>query len=92
MLAAECDQCLDVDFPRRLGQFVQRQDQRRIVEEVRGLFDLGRELFVETFDVVAGQLQHGDGEHAALELEGWGLVGEVGLAHGLPAAVNGEDL
>ena len=49
-------------------------------------------LSIETFQVVLCQLQHGDGEHAALELEHGGLVERIGLAHGLPARVNGEDL
>ena len=39
--------------------------------------------YVETLDVVTRELQHGDGEHAALELEHGGLVWRLGLAHGL---------
>jgi hypothetical protein len=50
-------------------QLVQRQHQRRVAEEVRRLGDLGGQLAVEGFEVVARQFQHGDGEHAALELE-----------------------
>ncbi len=74
------------------GQFVQRKDQRGVVEKLRRLRDLHRQLLIETLQIGLRQLQHGDGKHAALELEYGGLVGEIGLAHGLPAAVNGEDL
>ena len=50
-------------------QLVQRQHQRGVAEETGGLGDLGRQLLVEPGQVVVRKLQHGDREHAALELE-----------------------
>jgi hypothetical protein len=69
MMAADAHQPGQVDGAFVGRQLVQRQHQRRVAEEVRRLGDLGGQLAVEGFEVVARQFQHGDGEHAALELE-----------------------
>ncbi|MNR21947.1 hypothetical protein D3C85_1388790 [compost metagenome] len=50
-------------------ELVQGQHQRGIAEKVGGQSDLRRQLTVEVFQVVAGQFQHRNGEHAALQLE-----------------------
>ncbi|MCY1340891.1 hypothetical protein D9M69_268180 [compost metagenome] len=90
--AADFQQGREVEGGVAVGQLVQRHDQRCVLEEVRRLGDFFVQLPVEAFEVVVRQLHHGDGEHAALELEHGVLVEKVSLAHGLPAIVNGEDL
>ncbi|MNH93128.1 hypothetical protein D3C73_457220 [compost metagenome] len=69
MLTADAHQAWQIDgaFARR--QFVQRQNQRRVAEEVRRLGNFGGQLPIEAFEVVTGQFQHSNGQHAALELE-----------------------
>lgn len=81
MLAAHAHQTGQIDraFARR--QFVQRQDQRGIAEEVRGLGDFGGQLPIEAVEVVTGQLQHRNGQHAALQLEHRILIWRFVLAH-----------
>ena len=82
MAAADCHQLGQVQLAFAFRQFVQGQYQRGVAEEGRGLGDFFRQLRVEALQVVVRQFHHGDGEHAALELE-YGILGkEVGLAHG----------
>lgn len=69
MLTAHTHQTGQVDSALAGREFVQGQHQRRIVEEVRREGDLGGELAVQGIKVVAGQFQHGNGEHAAFQLE-----------------------
>ena len=83
VVAADPHQAGQVDCPFVGWQFVQRQHQRRVAEEIRCLGDFGRQLAVEGFKVIARQFQYGNGEHAALELEHGGGVGCVVWAHGL---------
>src|SRR5690554_1065307 len=82
MLAAELDQLAQVDVDGGVLELVQREDQGRVVEEPGGLGYLFRQLALQAGKVIAGQLQQGDGQHAALELEYRVLL----LTHHLPAS------
>ena len=84
MLPANANEFLQVDGNGCFRQLVQRQNERRIVEELRCLGDLVGQLALEPAEVVTGQLQQGDGQHAALELEYRVLF----LAHHLPISIN----
>ncbi|MNO89526.1 hypothetical protein D3C76_810130 [compost metagenome] len=69
MLAANAHQAGQIDGAAVGRELVQGQDQRRVAEEVRRLGNLGGQLPIEALKVIAGQFQHGNGEHAALQLE-----------------------
>ena len=51
------------------GSLSQGQHQWGVVEEIRRQGDLGGELAVQCLEVIAGQFQHSNGEHAAFQLE-----------------------
>nr|VVN31888.1 hypothetical protein PS652_04892 [Pseudomonas fluorescens] len=82
-MAADAHQPGQVDRAFAGRKFVQGQHQWGVAEEIRRLGHLGRQLPVEAFEVVPGKLEHGNCEHAALELEHGVLVWRLGLAHGL---------
>ncbi|MNR57815.1 hypothetical protein D3C85_1786620 [compost metagenome] len=66
MLAANAHQARQIHRAFTGREFVQGQYQRRVAEKTRRLGDLGGQLPVEAFEVVTGQFQHRNGEHAAL--------------------------
>ncbi|MNI07594.1 hypothetical protein D3C73_606040 [compost metagenome] len=66
MLAANAHQARQIHRAFTGRKFVQGQYQRRVAEKTRRLGDLGGQLPVEAFEVVTGQFQHRNGEHAAL--------------------------
>lgn len=92
VLATQVHQLAQIELTFAFRQLVQRQHQGDVLEEVGGLRHFLGQLPVQALQVVVRQLQHGDGEHAALELEHGVLVEEIGLAHGSPTALNGHDL
>lgn len=69
MGAAHAHQAGQINRALACREFVQGQHQWGIVEKIRCQGDLGGQLAVEGVEVIAGQLQHGDGEHAAFQLE-----------------------
>ena len=81
MLTAYAHQPWQIDGAFAGRQFVQCQDQRCIAEKIWRLCDFGGQLPIKAFEIVAGQLQHGNGQHAALQLEHGILVWRLDLAH-----------
>ncbi|MNC23862.1 hypothetical protein D3C75_718990 [compost metagenome] len=69
MLAADAHQPWQIDRASVGREFVQGQYQWRVAEEVGRLGDLGGQLPIKAFEVVTGQFQHRNGQHAALQLE-----------------------
>ncbi|MNY19299.1 hypothetical protein D3C86_1527250 [compost metagenome] len=69
MVAAQGHQGAQVEAAFAFRQLVQGQYQRGIAEEVRCLGDFRGQLLIEALEVVVRQFHHGDGQHAALELE-----------------------
>ncbi|MNP55594.1 hypothetical protein D3C76_1502530 [compost metagenome] len=92
MAAADVEHALQVELAFFVGQLVEGEHQRGVAEEVRRLGDLVGQLPVQPSQIVVRQFQHGDGEHAALQLEYGVLLEEIGLAHGWPNLLNNIDL
>ncbi len=81
MAAAEVEEGAQVERTGIVGELVQAEHQRCFLEEIGCLSDFLGQLPVQAPQVVAEKLQHGHGEHVALELEDGVAFGRIGCGH-----------
>src|SRR5690554_3138230 len=77
MVAADAQQGYQAGDVQRVIEFFQADQYRGVLEEIRCLLDLFRQLNGEAFRCLAHQLHHGHGQHAALEMEDGVAVEQV---------------